>query len=48
VIGKTGAELEAEVNGKTAEEVVDTVAGCTLADTLGYINGIIEAAKNVK
>ena len=48
VIGKTVAELEAEVNGKTAEEVVDTVAGCTLADTLGYINGIIEAAKNVK
>ena len=48
VTGKTVAELEAEVAGKTAEEVVDAVAGCTLVDTLGYINGIIAAAKNVK
>ena len=48
VTGKTVAELEAELAGKTAEEVVDAVAGCTLVDTLGYINGIIEAAKNVK
>ncbi len=48
VMGKTVAELEAEVAGKAAEEMVDAVAGCTLADTLGYINGIIEAAKNVK
>ena len=46
--GKTVAELEAAVAGKTAEEVVDAVAGCTLVDTLGYINGIIDAAKNVK
>ena len=48
VTGKTVAELEAEVSGKTAEEMIDTVAGCTLADTLGYVNGILEAAKNVK
>lgn len=48
VTGKTVAELEAEVAGKAAEDMVDAVAGCTLADTLGYINGIIEAAKNVK
>ena len=48
VIGKTIAELEAEVAGKEAADMVDAVAGCTLADTLGYINGIIEAAKNVK
>jgi len=48
VTGKTVAELEAELAGKTAEEVVDAVAGCTLVDTLGYINGIIAAAKNVK
>ena len=48
VTGKTVAELEAEVAGKTAEEMVDAVAGCTLVDTLGYINGIIAAAKNVK
>lgn len=48
VAGKTVAELEAEVNGKEAADMVDAVAGCTLADTLGYINGIIAAAKNVK
>ncbi len=48
VVGKTIAELEAEVAGKAAEEMVDAVAGCTLADTLGYLNGIIDAAKNVK
>ena len=48
VTGKTVAELETEVNAKSAEEMIDAVAGCTLADTLGYINGIIDAAKNVK
>lgn len=48
VVGKTVAELEAELTGKTAEEMVDAVAGCTLVDTLGYLNGILEAAKNVK
>lgn len=48
VAGKTIAELEAEVAGKEAADMVDAVAGCTLADTLGYINGIIAAAKNVK
>ena len=48
VAGKTIAELEAEVAGKEAADMVDAVAGCTLADTLGYINGIIDAAKNVK
>ena len=46
--GKTVAELEAEVAGKDAAAMIDTVAGCTLADTLGYVNGIIEAAKAVK
>ena len=48
VTGKTVAELEAEVAGKDAAAMIDTVAGCTLADTLGYVNGIIEAAKTVK
>ena len=48
VVGKTVAELEAELAGKTAEEMVDAVAGCTLVDTLGYLNGILEAAKSVK
>ena len=46
--GKTVAELEAEVVGKEAAAVVDAVAGCTLVDTLGYLNGILEAAKSVK
>ena len=45
VTGKTVAELEAAVEGKTAEEMVDAVSGCTLVDTLGYVNGLIEAAK---
>ena len=45
VTGKTIAELEAAVEGKTAEEMVDAVTGCTLVDTLGYVNGLIEAAK---
>ena len=48
VVGKSVADLEAELTGKTAEEMVDAVAGATLADTLGYLNGILEAAKNVK
>ena len=45
VTGKTIEELEAAVDGKTAEEMVDAVSGCTLVDTLGYVNGLIEAAK---
>lgn len=45
VTGKTVEELEAAVAGKTAEEMVDAVSGCTLVDTLGYVNGLIEAAK---
>ena len=45
VTGKTVAELEAAVEGKTAEEMVDAVSGCTLVDTLGYVKGLIEAAK---
>lgn len=48
VTGKTVAELESAVEGKTAEEMVDAVAGCTLADTLGYVQGLIEAAKAAK
>lgn len=48
VTGKTVAELEAAFAGKTAEEAVDVVSGCTLADTLGYVNGLVEAAKSVK
>ena len=46
-IGKTVAELEAIVAGfgedKTA--AVDAVSGATLADTLGYLQGLLAAAK---
>lgn len=48
VTGKTVAELEAAVEGKDAAAMVDAVSGCTLADTLGYVNGLIEAAKAAK
>ena len=47
VEGKKISELE-EVTGKTAEEVIDAVSGCTLADTTGYITAVIEAAKAAK
>ena len=43
--GKTVAELEATLEGKTAEQVVDAVTGCTLVDALGYLQGVIAAAK---
>ena len=46
--GKTIAELEAFVNGYTAEtkaEAIDAVAGATTADTWGYLRGILAAAK---
>lgn len=47
VQGKKISELE-EITGKTAEEVIDAVSGCTLADTTGYITAVIEAAKATK
>ena len=47
-VGKTIAELEAEVIGKEATAVVDAVAGYTLVDAQGYLTGIIEAAKAAK
>lgn len=45
VTGKTIAELEAAIEGKTKEEMVDAVSSCTLVDTLGYIQGLLAAAK---
>ncbi len=44
VAGKTVAELEALATGD-AQAAIDAVAGCTLADTAGYIGVIVEAAK---
>lgn len=46
--GKTIAELEKAIDGKTAEQVVDAVSGATLVDTSGYLQAIIEAAKAAK
>ena len=43
--GMTIAELEAALEGKTAEQVVDAVTGCTLVDSLGYLQGVLAAAK---
>ena len=48
VTGKTIAELEAAIEGKDAAQMVDVVSGCTLVDTLGYVTGLLEAAKSVK
>lgn len=48
VTGKTVAELEDFLAGKEAAAVVDAVSGCTLVDTMGYINGLIAAAKTVQ
>ena len=48
---KTIEELETIVNGYTAEtkaEFIDVVAGATTADTLGYVQGILAAAKAAK
>ena len=48
VKGKTVAQLDAFVSGYTDEnkaEFVDAVSGATTADTLGYVRGIVAAAK---
>ena len=43
--GMTIAQLEAALEGKAATEMVDAVTGATLVDTLGYLQGILAAAK---
>ena len=46
--GKTIAELEEALSGYTADnkaEFVDAVTGATTADTLGYMQGVLAAAK---
>ena len=45
VTGKTIAELEAAIEGKTKEEMVDAVSSSTLVDTLGYVQGLLAAAR---
>lgn len=48
VNGKTLKELEVSIHNKKAEEVVDEhlVSGCTLVDTLGYIESVIAAMQS--
>lgn len=47
VVGKNVEDLKREVTGKTDEEVIDAVSGCTLKSTKGYLQAIIEACKQV-
>ena len=46
-VGKTVAELEAAIAGfgGEAQAAIDAVSGATLADTLGYLQGLLAAAK---
>lgn len=44
--GKTVEELEEVINGATPGQPVDAVTGATLANTVGYLQGIVDAAKD--
>ena len=46
VVGKTIAEVEAVV--AQGDAAVDAVSGATLADTAGYLDAIVQAAKNAQ
>ena len=50
VVGKTIAELETIIAGfgGDATKAVDAVSGATLVDTLGYLQGLLAAAKAAK
>lgn len=50
VVGMTVAELEAELAGYGEDKAaaMDAVSGATLTDTLGYLQGILAAAKNAQ
>lgn len=43
VAGKTISELK-ELDGKTSDEVLDTISSTTLVDAAGYVNAIVMAA----
>ena len=49
-VGKTVAELELAIVGfgGDAAKAVDAVSGATLVDTLGYLQGLLAAAKAAK
>ena len=44
-VGKTVAELEAAIAPMDAASAVDAIAGATLVDTLGYLQGLLAAAQ---
>lgn len=46
VVGMTVADLEAALEGKTSEDMVDAVSSSTLTDTYGYLMAILEAARD--
>lgn len=48
VKGKTIAEVEKVAKEAKPGEPVDAVSGATLADTVGYLNAIVETAKDTK
>ena len=49
-VGKTVSELEAAIAGFGGDKqvAVDAVSGATLVDTLGYLQGLLAAAKAAK
>ncbi|MBQ4579879.1 MAG: hypothetical protein IJA83_04400 [Clostridia bacterium] len=49
-VGKTVSELEAAIAGFSgeAQAAIDAVSGATLVDTLGYLQGLLAAAKAAK
>ena len=44
-VGKTVAELEAALAPMATQDAIDAVSGATLVDTLGYLQGLLAAAK---
>lgn len=46
--GKTLEDLRSAVTGKSEQDAIDGVSGCTLESTQGYLEAIMEACKNVK
>ncbi len=48
VVGKTIAELEDLLANNDSTQILDAVSGATLADTHGYLEAILEAAKTIK
>ena len=49
-VGKTVSELEAAIAGFAGDKqtAVDAISGATLVDTLGYLQGLLAAAKAAK